>query len=205
MEAKKRGAELVILVDTEPEMVDFEGLDTAEIFFFSANMHNLGIRHLYECDCERDFPWQDPDTCNCFKCRTKFEGADVVFCRQAVNYWLWDDMAARNVARIAKRGSGKFIFNTFNTKPSEEPTVKKYEMGTALSTEWSKYVEVSWLVDDICHHVQIREGMAPHVTEFKWIPPEQFQELLEVWFDIETKVDGPSTIYTCTRREKKSA
>jgi hypothetical protein len=102
------------------------------------------------------------------------------------------------------RPGGKFIFNTFNTKPSVQPTVKEYEMTDACAEKWYKYVEVSWLDGDICRHVQIREGMEPHVTEFKWIPPEQFQAILEPWFDIEKVTDKYTDIYTCTRREKNT-
>lgn len=119
---------------------------------------------------------------------------DVVFCRQAVNYWLYAEYAAL-LARCIAPG-GKFIFNTFSKEPSEVPVVKEYEF------QEDKFVEVSWREADIVHHVQIREGLPPHTTKFRWIPPSKFKEMLSPhFFSIEVVSDGGTDIYICTRKE----
>ena len=116
---------------------------------------------------------------------------DAVFCRQAVNYWLNEDVAYFLSKSIIS--GGKFIFNTFNKKPGKVPVVKKYEY------QGYTFIETSWLVDKTVHHVQVREGLPPHTTEFQWISPEKFQSLLSPYFDIEVKESGPTSIYVCTK------
>lgn len=119
---------------------------------------------------------------------------DVVLCRQAVNYWLDEEMA-EELASIMEPG-GTFVFNTFNKKPSLRPKVKKYKF------HGIEYVEMSWLdcFDNMVHHVQCREGMAPHTTSFKWISPFQFQEWLQPYFEVERKTDGAATLYCCKKK-----
>lgn len=117
---------------------------------------------------------------------------DVVFCRQAVNYWL-DEGTVRSLARRMPGGS-QFIFNTFNTKPSEKPTVKNYEY------EGHSFAEVSWLVGDIVFHTQFRDGMEPHSTKFKWISKEEYFRILGGSYAIEVVEDGHTSLYRCTRR-----
>lgn len=118
---------------------------------------------------------------------------DMVFCRQAVNYWLYGEYAAL-LARCIIPG-GKFIFNTFSKEVGEVPVVKEYEFQQA------KFVEVSWREANIVHHVQIREGLPPHTTKFRWISPSKFKEMLSPHFDIEVVSDGGTDIYICTRKE----
>ena len=118
--------------------------------------------------------------------------ADVVFCRQAVNYWL-DEHAARKLAGVMKPGS-QFIFNTFNAKPSEKPTVKDYEYNGHF------FVEVSWLVGDMVYHTQARDGMESHSTQFKWISKDDFLRILGEWYAIYIVEDGHTSIYRCTRK-----
>lgn len=133
---------------------------------------------------------------------------DVVFCRQAVNYWL----NAATVESLACRhndnmGTGsKFIFNTFNMAPSETPTVRRYKLLNGVMfpvddepCDGPVFVEVSWLVDDMVHHVQCREGYAPHVTQFRWISPDEFREILSPWFDVDVQTHGRTDMYVCTR------
>jgi len=48
-------------------------------------------------------------------------GPDVVFCRQAVNYWM-DTKSVKALAKLMEPGS-IFIFNTFNQKPPSEPHI----------------------------------------------------------------------------------
>lgn len=117
---------------------------------------------------------------------------DVIFCQQAVNYWL-TPCTARQVATTLKYG-GKFIFNTFNKKPPAYPMVKQYEL------EGGRYVELSWLVGDDVHHVQICEDMSPHITTFLWISPEEFHAWLSYGFEVKEHRDGATSIYVCTKK-----
>lgn len=118
---------------------------------------------------------------------------DRIFCQQAVNYWL-DRSCAQIIHQLLSR-DGMFIFNTFHNKPSEKPTVKEYEI------EGKKFIEVSWLVNNIVHHVQIREGMPSHTTSFNWLSPEYLIEMLSEFFYVEVKKDRNTSLYRC----KKSA
>lgn len=118
---------------------------------------------------------------------------DVMFCQQAVNYWLTQDVVD-DLADAIKPG-GVFIFNTFNRKPSRAPTLKQYEL------EGAKFVEASWLSgEDTVEHVQMREGEAPHTTRFRWISPEQYAEMMGLRFSMLETRDGASSIWHCTRR-----
>lgn len=116
---------------------------------------------------------------------------DAVFCQQAVNYWLNGD-TAKLVADILKKNHF-FIFNTFSQKPPEKPAVKEYEL------DGKKFVEVSWLVGETVHHIQIREGMTPHISKFKWLSPEYLDEILKPYFAIEVIRDGNTAIYRCSK------
>lgn len=117
---------------------------------------------------------------------------DFVFCQQAVNYWL-NETVAKPIADVLTK-NGLFIFNTFNQKPSEKPTVKEYELNG------KKFVETSWLVGEVVHHVQIREGMEPHTTSFQWLSPEYLEKILSPYFSIEVKNEGASSLYRCSRK-----
>jgi SAM-dependent methyltransferase len=116
---------------------------------------------------------------------------DVVFCRQSVNYWLDADLAKRLAGRI--KPGGKFIFNTFNSKPGEKPVVKEYDF------EDHHFIEMSWLVGDTVHHIQVRDGLPPHTTSFKWIPQEAFLDILMPHFVVAVDQIGNTSIYVCTK------
>lgn len=116
-----------------------------------------------------------------------------VACRQAVNYWL-DEKTAKGLHGIMTP-KGIFAFNTFNEKPAEKPRVLEYEL------EGHHFAEVSWLVGEWVHHVQVRDGMPPHTTRFKWIPPERFRELLEPYFEVEEIRKGKSSLYRCIAKK----
>lgn len=165
-ESARRGALAVVLVDESSDMVDFNVLKKAEVSYHYGCVENFLNNHKL----------------------------DVAFCRQAVTYWLTDE-SARDLAKMLNPG-GVFVFNTFNNKPSEKPTVKEYTLGS----KQYKYVEVSLLIGDVVHHVQCREGMEPHTTQFKWISPERFREMLAPYFEIEEKVDGATSIYVCYKK-----
>jgi SAM-dependent methyltransferase len=116
---------------------------------------------------------------------------DVVFCRQAVNYWMYDDLMG-DFAEIIAPG-GKFVFNTFTNEPSQIPVVKEYDY------DGSRFVEVGWRESDIVRHVQIRQGFPPHVTDFRWIPPAKFLQMLTPHFDVCVTVKDRTSIYICTK------
>lgn len=119
------------------------------------------------------------------------EPFDVVVCRQAVNYWF-KNVSSEDIARPVKQG-GQFIFNTFGNKPSETPSVREYfHKGIA-------YKEISYLVGDKVHHVQVATGFPPHVTEFHWISPEEYRQKLSPYFSIREVVNGPSSMWYCTK------
>lgn len=122
---------------------------------------------------------------------------DRVVCRQAINYWL-NVQTAGMLAGLIPQG-GIFAFNTFNQKPPEKPRVREYELGG------NDFVEVSWLVGDTVHHVQVRNGMAPHTTCFQWLPGHRIRELLEPYFILHEQRVGPTSLYKCEKKSKVSA
>ena len=64
--------------------------------------------------------------------------------------------------------------------------------------------------DAIIWHTQIRQGMAPHITNFKWISESTFMDTLTKVFygnigenlngTIEAVLDGTSDIYICKKK-----
>lgn len=117
---------------------------------------------------------------------------DRIACCQAVNYWL-NKRSAKLLARVLKPG-GLFVFNTFNEKPSRKPRVLEYEL------KLHQFVEISWFEKGLVHHVQIREGLPPHVTNFWWLSPEDFRLLLEPHFEVEELREGKTSLYRCVKR-----
>lgn len=117
---------------------------------------------------------------------------DRIVCQQAVNYWLNEETAIA-VANALKPG-GIFAFNTFNQKPSEKPRVLEYELGGGA------FVEISWLVGEIVHHVQIRDGLSPHETAFLWLSPEKIRGLLEPYFVIDEDRHKKTSLYRCEKK-----
>ncbi|MCL2174386.1 hypothetical protein FWH58_03825 [Candidatus Saccharibacteria bacterium] len=126
--------------------------------------------------------------------KTNKERYNKVFCQQAINYWL-NDIDVEQFAGIFEE-NGLFVFNTFNNKPTEKPMVKEYEYDEA------NFIETSLLIGDKVHHVQIREGYAPHYTVFDWIPGEDIEEKLSPFFSINVAVSGATAIYKCERAMK---
>lgn len=118
---------------------------------------------------------------------------DLVVCRQAVNYWF-KDINVKELATLIKP-LGKFAFNTFVNKPSEEPTVKTYTL------DGRKYVEIWQLIEGKVHHTQICQGYPTHLTEFDWIPLEEYIDKLKPYFDMNIKIEGSSAYFICTKKE----
>ena len=169
--ARIRHADAVVMVDECPHMADNAALARAGI-----QVHQSEVQHwLFTPKPER---WW----------------FHLVFCRQAVNYWL-NATSAKHLASNMHPGA-KFIFNTFNRRPSTKPTVKQYEFGGA------RFMETSWLLEKTCEvrHIQCREGCEPHMTKFYWIPPNRFREWLGPYFEVHEHRDGATSIYTCTKK-----
>ena len=120
------------------------------------------------------------------------ESVDRIVCRQALNYWLNPETAKLAADVLAPRGI--LAFNTFNERPSEKPYVREYKLGD------HSFVEVSWLIGDTVHHVQVREGMAPHHTSFKWLSPRTIRQLLELYFDVDHERRGKTSLYKCMKK-----
>jgi len=115
---------------------------------------------------------------------------DIAFCQQAINYWFKDKIL-KCISKVLKP-DGKFIFDTFNTKPSAKPTTKLYEI------DGIKYREISQLYGSTLYHLQMCDKTAPHFTKFNWIPPKRFnKELHKVFRDVECRVDGHTSVYIC--------
>jgi len=120
------------------------------------------------------------------------ERYNKVFCQQAINYWL-NGIDIAGFSDIFEK-NGLFIFNTFANKPTEKPMIKEYEYDGA------NFVETSHLIDDKVHHLQIREGYAPHYTIFDWLSEEKIKSKLGHHFNIEVLRDKATSIYKCERR-----
>lgn len=116
---------------------------------------------------------------------------DLVFCQQAINYWFHPG-TIEDLHRVMCP-EGVFVFNTFNTCPKSLST-------HSYSMEGNRYIEVSWMVGDRVHHVQIMDGERADQQDFQWISPAMFNKMLDPYFDVEPFVKGRTTIYRCTRR-----
>ncbi len=115
-----------------------------------------------------------------------------VFCEQAINYWLLN-IDIEKFSNIIEKG-GKFVFNTFSSKPTSKPMIKEYEI------DGIHYLEISYLVEDKVYHIQVCEGYEPHFTIFDWISEETYLKLLSPYFDIKIKDNGKSALYICERK-----
>ena len=117
---------------------------------------------------------------------------DKVFCEQAVNYWLLHIDIKVFSKRINK--GGLFIFNTFSNRPSTKPMIKQYKIDDV------DFLEISYLIDNIVQHIQIRENYEPHLTSFDWISKDKYLSLLSPYFNIEIVENGKSAIYICKKK-----
>ena len=123
------------------------------------------------------------------------EKIDVIFCRQAVNYWMLSVQDAGRLLSEALVENGYVIFNTFLDKPSEEPTVRVTGVGD------DRMIETMWLAPDgALHHSQFRSGHKPHATKFDWISQENFMKILEPYFEVSVKRKGSGAIFVCRKK-----
>ncbi|TSC83280.1 MAG: hypothetical protein G01um101419_110 [Parcubacteria group bacterium Gr01-1014_19] len=116
----------------------------------------------------------------------------AVFCQQAVNYWL-NERTVDLLANVMPK-DGVFIFNTFIARPPEKPVVKEYGL------DGHSFVEVSWAVGDVVHHVQVRDGLSSHTTTFKWLSQKSFRAILEKRFSVEVQCEDKTAIYCCVKK-----
>lgn len=119
------------------------------------------------------------------------EKYNKVFCQQAINYWLLN-IDIELFSNIFEK-DGIFIFNTFANKPTKEPMIKQYKIDDI------NYLEISYLIDNKVHHIQIREGYEPHYTVFDWIDEDTYRNILSPYFDIKIIKDNNTLIYVCRR------
>jgi ubiquinone/menaquinone biosynthesis C-methylase UbiE len=122
-------------------------------------------------------------------CSKKF---NYIFCIQAINYWF-NNIDVKDLAKKIITG-GKFIFNTFNTRPSVIPFIKQYVINN------KNYLEVSYLVKNKVEHIQIMEGQSPHFTEFDFIDKNKYISKLSKYFNVEVITDNKTDIYICERK-----
>ncbi len=175
-EAQKRNAQYCLGVDQEITMIPTEMRD----FLKTTKISQRTVEYL-------SLPIE-----KCFA-RLGKKRFDIIFCRQGVNYWMANSVLSLLSTHMNK--DGVFVFNTFNTKPSKEPTRKEYKIKDV------SFVEISYLVNkDIVHHIQIREEYPPHLTEFKWISRKQFKKYLCDYFDFEIIEKGKTDIYICRKQ-----
>ncbi len=139
--------------------------------------------------------WDNPVHIALLRMNKNYNFYDFAVCRQAVNYWI-DENIIRLLVHCLRPG-GIFVFNTFNTKPDPTPKIKQYHhRGTS-------FTEMSYITpDDIVHHVQVREGYPPHIAEYKWIPYEKFREILLPHFSIERLTRNKIDYYKCIKNRR---
>jgi 2-polyprenyl-3-methyl-5-hydroxy-6-metoxy-1,4-benzoquinol methylase len=169
--ALEHGAEFVLLIDLAPEMI---------------NPHFKGLgktNRLINTSVEEFLLSNYNQHDNPF---------DIVTCRQSINYWF-KNVTGESIAKAVKKG-GMFIFNTFNTEPLDKPMEKVYYLNG------KEYREVSFLFKGKVHHVQCCEGMEPHFTVFDWIEKREYVAKLFPYFHLEQVMDGPSSMWYCTKK-----
>lgn len=170
--ARRRGAE-VRMVDADGEMCDYHELGRQGIDVRINSVELMLQEHLW------------------LSHQPLFGAA---FCQQAVNYWMTEGTAKDLGKNMAP--DGVFVFNTFNTLPSSVPTIREREVDGHME------FEVFHSACGMVHHVQLREGYKPHQTSFRWIPPDEFERILEPHFHVERRTAGRTDIYVCRRKDQ---
>ena len=116
---------------------------------------------------------------------------EVVTCQQAINYWFNEPTIAY-LSKLMVSGA-RFVFNTFNKKPSTHPDYKTYDIGGKI------FGEAFYTVDSMVHHWQMRECVSPHYTIFRWIDRPEFIATLEKYFHVQLLVDYSTDVHICSK------
>jgi len=176
--AISEGSRKNIMIDSEANMIpkDFDTTKVSQVFVMTVEE---SFREL----------------------RKNKDKIDIAMCQQGVNYWLTESKAWK--LSLAMSDGGVFVFNTFNNKPSEIPKVREYTLNRPYSLEEDHFVEISWLVKNDwfdVHHVQICNGLPPHITQFKWCSDEYIRDCLDKFFKVDLITDNKTSIYKCTKK-----
>lgn len=179
-EALKRGAEGVFALDECREMISDEMRENRKIHDMCISTDLVFRRRVCGYVRPRGSEWW-------------YRKVKVAVCQQGVNYWLSRE-TAEELHAIIEPG-GVFAFNTFTTCPSRIPRTMEYELGGR------HYWECSYYIGGFVHHVQICNGIPPHVTAFRWLPSRTIHEMLDGLFDVRAteSESGKSVIYRCTK------
>jgi ubiquinone/menaquinone biosynthesis C-methylase UbiE len=122
----------------------------------------------------------------------KEEKFDIAICQQGVNYWLKREVLQK-VFCVMKKYS-KFVFDVFNDKPLEKPSLKEYEL------DGFDYVEIDWLDSNIVKHIQVVNNANPHYTEYKWLDSDSIKKICaQSFFSVEMVTQDNIDIYVATR------
>ena len=101
-----------------------------------------------------------------------------------------------------KKGVNALSEDTVRADTRKRPhcprAVKEYDR--VYEKQGVGFMEVSWLVGKTVHHVQICEGMAPHVTEFQWISGDEYRRVLGRYFNVGESIRSRTSIYRCSRK-----
>lgn len=171
------GAKSVVAIDIDPHVEKLS----------NADKHILGLNISVEDMAT--MPIFRPELYSVFA----QERIQVMYCQQAINYWLNFYTLARLVKAFGTKDL-QFCFNTFNTKPSYKPQSKSYTIDGVNYVETWQLVRYA-LIDHV-YHIQACEWMEPHLTKFRWIDMEVYINTLKLIFnEVNEIVDGGSTIW----------
>jgi hypothetical protein len=180
--ALSMGAAAVWAVDSQPKMIPQSVLGTPKLNIKIATVETYLKRHIDG--------GMTPNGAALFH---------VIACQQAVNNWLTPETAPLIADHLYSRSPdlpGRFVFNTFNTKPPEKPLAREYW----LPNPHRKFVEVVHIVGSTIHHVQCAEGCPPHHVTFRWISREEYHDWLSPTFDITVTTKDKSDYYLCRKK-----
>lgn len=178
LECHRRGADHVMLVDQELRMVCGDAMELVMDQECPVSWHNVTVAQMLS-----------------MLYGLAASTLDVVFCQQAVNYWICRTNA-KWLSQLLKPG-GQFVFNTFTEAPPQVPTIKEYTLEDGL-----KRIETFYMTPNhVVHHYQTCEGVAPHATSFNWFTEEELHAMLCPYFDVDLHIiEKKTAVYVCTRK-----
>lgn len=119
--------------------------------------------------------------------------ADLITCKQAINYWAMYDSLFPYIAEMLAPG-GIFMLNTFAKCPEQGVTHREYIFNGV------HYLEVAFTVDDTIHHWQ-HTACDDDITTFFFFEEAYFREVLtKAGFKHIKKIqDDNSVYYICSK------